>query len=200
MKGRNYQQKRIDNGLPELPKDSVLICTLKGYEDCKGYAVDKNGDVWTCKEHNFKANLYKDYWRKFVLKNNKHGYPYIIMTNEERRLTMKVHKLMACAFIPNHENLPFINHKDAVKTNNCIENLEWCTPSQNTNHYMALGLRNTATGRRLPNAKLSDNDIPEIFKLKKQGKLNKEIAALYNIEVSIISRILNRKRWSHVPI
>ena len=46
----------------------------------------------------------------------------------------KIHRLVATAFIPNHDNLPSINHKNEVKTDNRVENLEWCTPAYNTRY------------------------------------------------------------------
>lgn len=48
--------------------------------------------------------------------------------------TRKVHRLVAKAFIPNPENLPFVNHKDENKANPCVDNLEWCTHEYNVNY------------------------------------------------------------------
>jgi hypothetical protein len=73
---------------------------------------------------------------KCVLKPSKHrdGYLHVVLCVKGVRKTYQVHRLVALAFIPNPKKFPQINHKDEDKTNNCVENLEWCTMDYNI-HY-----------------------------------------------------------------
>jgi hypothetical protein len=61
---------------------------------------------------------------------------------------MKIHRLVAIAFIPNPDNLKEVNHKDGDKENNSVTNLEWCTRSQNMKHAYLMGLRVPNKGKR----------------------------------------------------
>lgn len=58
----------------------------------------------------------------------------------------RVHRLVATEFIPNPHNLPYVNHKNGIKTDNRVENLEWCTPSQNALHAVRTGIKSTGFG------------------------------------------------------
>lgn len=62
------------------------------------------------------------------------GYKTVSLTKDGHTKTMYVHRVVAEAFIPNPNNYPFINHKDEDKTNNFVENLEWCTNEYNVNY------------------------------------------------------------------
>ena len=70
------------------------------------------------------------------------GYLQVALWKNRKRKDFMVHKLVAEAFIPNPNNYPQINHKDEDKTNNCVENLEWCTNEYNHNY----GTRNIRAG------------------------------------------------------
>lgn len=62
------------------------------------------------------------------------GYYKVNLWQDSKRKTFRVHRLMAIEFMPNPNNLPFINHINGIKTDNRLENLEWCTNSENNKH------------------------------------------------------------------
>ena len=59
------------------------------------------------------------------------GYYGVMLYNENGRKFHKINRLVALAFIPNPDNLPQVNHKDEIKANNCVWNLEWCSLKYN---------------------------------------------------------------------
>jgi hypothetical protein len=109
--------------------------------------------------------------------------------------TLLIHRIVAEAFIPNPKNKPHINHKDGDKLNNCVENLEWCTPSENVKH--AVNNRLHAHGERVNTSKLTEKDVKEIRNLypkKTQGYLS----LVFGVTQAMISEIVNRKSWKHI--
>lgn len=74
----------------------------------------------------------------------KRGYPNLNMIDEEGNCKLRcVHRIVAETFIPNPNNYPEVNHIDGVKTNNTVENLEWCTSRENSLHARRTGLHNS---------------------------------------------------------
>lgn len=65
---------------------------------------------------------------------NHHGYKRLKLYKDGDCRDWAVHRLVAIAFIPNPNNLPYINHKDLNRANNCVDNLEWCTNWYNQNY------------------------------------------------------------------
>lgn len=68
------------------------------------------------------------------------GYAHIIIYIDTRPKRVKIHRLVATAFIPNPENKPYVNHIDGIRSNNVVSNLEWVTASENTRHAVNTGL------------------------------------------------------------
>lgn len=80
-----------------------------------------------------------------ILKNNiRNGYEYVTLCVNRQRKKFYVHRLVAIAFIPNPKSYEQVNHKDGNKSNNKVDNLEWCTQKENLMHAFRTGL-NTPT-------------------------------------------------------
>lgn len=71
---------------------------------------------------------------------NNTGYYQVMLFDGEKVVPKCLHKLLAEAFIPNPNNLPYVNHIDGNKQNNALYNLEWCTASYNVKHAYDTGL------------------------------------------------------------
>ncbi len=77
------------------------------------------------------------------------GYSRIVLMKEAIRKRYMCHRLVAKTFIPNPNNLLYINHKDGNRSNNCVDNLEWCTQSENEQHAVNV-LGKTMKGKTCP--------------------------------------------------
>lgn len=68
---------------------------------------------------------------------NKKGYLQVSLCKNGTKKNARIHRLVAQSFISNPQNLPQINHKDEDKTNNAVENLEWCDSKYNNNYSLS---------------------------------------------------------------
>lgn len=131
---------------------------------------------------------------------SKTGY-YTIATKiggrNGKSLCFKIHRLVAEAFILNLENKPFVNHKDGNKLNNCEENLEWCTQSENVIHAIQIGLLKPLSMDNSPNAKLN-SDLVEAIRLeyKETKTTHRKLAKKYGVGKTTIQNILADQRWN----
>jgi hypothetical protein len=145
------------------------------------YKVCSSGRVYSVK---------RSKWLK--PQNRGGGYMYVDLGKENPR---RVHRLVAQAFIPNPDGKPHVNHIDGNKQNNKVENLEWCTRSENTIHAYRTGLMNIPRHELRHNARLSKKDVLYIRKSHLSGTPQSVLAKQYNVCQSGISRIVNNKYW-----
>ena len=123
---------------------------------------------------------------------------YLAFYCKEIKSDILVHRFVMYYFQPidNMENLQ-VNHKDGNKQNNNINNLEWCTCSENLLHAFLNNLK-TQVGENNSLAKLKEKDVVEIIGLLVNGVKVTEIANIYNVKHQTISNIKLHKSWTHL--
>ena len=100
-----------------------------------------------------------------------------------------IHRLVAQQHIPNPENKPQVNHLDENKHNNCVENLEWCSPKENAQHSVLTGTFGKSQVKR---RQFTDEEDEEICEHRKKGLSLRKIGILYKVTHKTISDIVNK--------
>lgn len=140
---------------------------IKGYEGL--YQVSNLGNV---KSLCYNKTKISKLLRIYKNSNNDSGYYRTSLNKNGIRKHFYVHRLVGEAFIPNPNNLPCVNHIDEDKSNNCVENLEWCSIKYNVNY----GTRNEKAAQyfRKP-----------VLQYTKEGEFVKEWKSIKEAENSI---------------
>lgn len=135
----NYKISKSKENASDLKVEWKLI---EGFDGI--YSVSNYGEV----RNNRTGKLMKP-------RKNEKGYLHIGLTKNGKQKNMRVHRLVAQAFIPNPENKSQVNHIDFDKENNCVNNLEWVTNKENTQYSVCNRIfpgqqkkRNNKTGER----------------------------------------------------
>ena len=118
----------------------------KDIENWDSYCVSTLGDI-----------LRKDKNNIIVPISDRDGYLQVRLSHHNKQKTFKVHRLVAQAFIPNPNNYPQVNHKNGIKSDNRIENLEWCDGKYNVNYSHSKIYHDSIAHRMKPVIQLSLN-------------------------------------------
>lgn len=140
---------------------------IKGYEGL--YQISNLGNVKSFNYRKMKTTKNKQ------INLDKNGYSYVILYGKDKPKLKRIHRLVAEAFIPNPHNLPQVNHKNEIKSDNTIENLEWCNSKYNNTY----GDRINKTKNKL------------YIKVKQYDKNNSLIKVWQGIRIASISLGIN---------
>ena len=158
-------------------------------KDFDGYFITSDGQVYSTKKREIPTRLY--------LKTDKDGYLYVGMYKGKKRYFRRINRLVAGAYIPNPNDYPMVNHKNGIKDDNRVDNLEWCNGSMNKIHaHQVLGIAGNVTVTRP--ITLLDKASGEEIKFKTSIDCSKFLG-ITNIH---LARLLNGKnalsnaRWN----
>lgn len=187
----------------------ITLKEIVGYEGL--YSVSEDGHVISHPKGDGNGN------RERILKmENVKGHLRVALSKNGFVKRMFVHRLVAIAFIPNPEGKEMVNHKNGIKTDNRVENLEWNTPSENNKHAFFYGLkkvtekqkriaRETMENRIVTQAqrdsgklhrKLSFHQAQEIRGKHAEGETMTLLSKLYGVNINAISRIIQGKTYN----
>lgn len=177
-----------------MAKISEIFLPVKGYEGL--YEVSNSGIVKTIgrtiyfkTKHGTRSYPVKE---KIKISNlTPRGYITISLVRNNITKTTYLHKIIAEAFMPNPDNYRCINHKNGIKSDNRIENLEWCNHSHNNIHALDTFLRT-------PTRSLDISKINEIVLLSKSGKSIDEICVETSLSKYTIRRLLSGKSHKRI--
>lgn len=166
--------------------DKEIWKDIDGYDGL--YQVSNLGNVRSFKRGKL---------RIMAFSTNKYGYHKITLHDNKVKKHTTIHQLVAKAFIPNPENKPQVNHINGIRNDNRLENLEWCTAKENTNHSIEI-LNSRKIGEHHSCSILDTKTVLLIVDLDKKGFLIKEISNITGVKSSTINNVINGRSWSHI--
>lgn len=153
------------------------------------YEASTFGNIRNAKTKKQKSIVFDGHYWKF-------GFDYVF-DGKRHMGWYRVHKAVAETFIPNPLNKETVNHIDGDHRNNAIENLEWATAKEQSDHAARVLKRNC--GENAYQTRLKNSDVKEMRRLyEEEGKSVREIADLYKITVPNARRIVKYERWRNI--
>lgn len=126
------------------------------------------------------------------------GYPLVVLTINGKGKREAVHRLVASAFLGEKPPGTEINHKDANKTNNRPENLEYITHRENMIHASLNGCFGDRRGEKGPSSVLTERDVLRIRELYEDGVIKAELSRQFKVGYTTITNVVRRVTWSHI--
>jgi hypothetical protein len=169
---------------------------IAGYEGF--YQVSNIGRVKTTERTDSLGRKVSENIKKPNLNIN--GYYQVTLYKNGHRKSCYIHRLVATAFIPNNDNALQVNHIDGVKTNNSARNLEWTTPSENSQHAYDTGLTPIPfrKGKNNNNSKLTEEQVIEIYTRVHKGEKQIRLAEEFKVNKGQIYKIKNGIAWAEI--
>lgn len=174
-----------------MTKVNEIFVPVKGYEGY--YEISNLGRLKSVERIDCRGQRRKEMIKAPVLDSK--GYHIYTLSKDKIKRTIKAHRLIASHFIPNPESKPFINHIDNNTVNNSLDNLEWCTAKENSEHCVNQGRKIGKRGSSSHFAKLTESQVLEIYHSEKSVT---QLAIDYNIVQSAVSNIKQHRRWKHI--
>ena len=155
------------------------------YDLSFNYYITDDGRVWSERTNKFLSpQLDKDGYEKIRL-----------MSTDGKRHRYSIHRLVMQNWHPiKHMEYYQVNHKDGNKRNNNLNNLEWVTCKENIQHAVKNNLRAKINGA----AKLTQNEVIEIYKRANNGESNISLGKIFNIHPDTVGKIKNKKSWKQL--
>lgn len=149
------------------------------------------------------GNFNGGYYKKVKIREHRidrYGYCLIKLCRDGKCKTLKVHRLVAAAFIANPNKYPQVDHVDGNKQNNNVENLNWVSAAENMKRAWNTGLKNNhyLRGEGSPHAKITKDKVLELRLQYAAGYSRVELANLYKISSSMVRDIVTNKTWNYV--
>lgn len=133
------------------------------------------------------------------LRLNTSGYAEVTLKHQRTRKRRQVHRLLALAFLPMEPGRPEINHRNGIRHDNLLGNLEWVAHKENMMHAYHVLNGNALKGEACPHAKLTADNVVAIRKLLHLGVPQAEIGHMFGVSQTAIYYIKSGRSWVHVP-
>ena len=175
IKSKNHVVKRMNvhDSYRQTP-DKIDYLKFEPMREHPGFEINRMGDIRAVNP-TYRVERWK----------GSGGYLNVTFYTNNNRSMDSVHRAVAKQFRPNENASKLVvHHKDADRQNNCIDNLEWCTQSENSRHA---------------HSKLTDEDILNIRRLSKGGCSRKQIHAAYNfVSQAVINDVISYRTFKYL--